>query len=281
MSRPVLRGPRAQRRVRAADRMSRRTSGSCSSSTATAKSSTAGSSGRCGAGRLAPDVAVVCGRRRERHPETSVYNRLADLEWDTPVGEAESCGGDAMMRVDAFRQVGGFDAIGRRGRRAGAVPAAARDGLEDPPHRRGDDAPRRGDPPTSGSGGSGRSAAATVRWTSPRGSGGQRRPVRAAGARARGSGRSAGRDRDRVARSVVTVRSGDAGAISGLLGGRCVFAAALPAQIAAAGREARGRAGRLADGLRLRRADDGRQVGQRRRPGPLPAATARPGATPG
>jgi glycosyltransferase involved in cell wall biosynthesis len=56
-----------------------------------------------------PEAAVVCGRRRERFPEASVYNRLADLEWDTPVGEAKSCGGDAMMRVDAFRGVGGFD----------------------------------------------------------------------------------------------------------------------------------------------------------------------------
>lgn len=56
------------------------------------------------------DVAVVCGRRRERFPEKSVYNRLADLEWDTPVGEAKSCGGDAMMRIDAFRAAGGFDA---------------------------------------------------------------------------------------------------------------------------------------------------------------------------
>ena len=56
-----------------------------------------------------PDVAVVCGRRRERHPEASVYNRLCDLEWDTPVGEALACGGDAMMRREAFEQVGGFD----------------------------------------------------------------------------------------------------------------------------------------------------------------------------
>ena len=57
-----------------------------------------------------PALSVVCGRRRERSPGLSVYNRLADLEWDTPVGEAKSCGGDAMMRVEAFRQVGGFDA---------------------------------------------------------------------------------------------------------------------------------------------------------------------------
>lgn len=52
--------------------------------------------------------AVVCGRRRERYPDASLYNRLCDMEWDTPIGEAEACGGDAMMRVDAFRAVGGF-----------------------------------------------------------------------------------------------------------------------------------------------------------------------------
>lgn len=55
-----------------------------------------------------PDVAVVCGRRRERHPERSVYNRLCDDEWDTPVGETRACGGDAMMRIDAFEQAGGY-----------------------------------------------------------------------------------------------------------------------------------------------------------------------------
>ena len=55
-------------------------------------------------------LAVVCGRRRERHPEASVYNRLCDLEWDTPIGPADACGGDALMRVEAVRAVGGYDA---------------------------------------------------------------------------------------------------------------------------------------------------------------------------
>ena len=55
------------------------------------------------------DSAAVCGRLRERHPERSVYNRLADLEWNTPTGEAKACGGIAVMRVAALRQVGGFD----------------------------------------------------------------------------------------------------------------------------------------------------------------------------
>ena len=55
------------------------------------------------------DVAVVCGRRRERFPENSIYNRMCDIEWNTAVGEAASCGGDAMMRVDVFRRTGGFN----------------------------------------------------------------------------------------------------------------------------------------------------------------------------
>jgi GT2 family glycosyltransferase len=56
------------------------------------------------------DVAVVCGRRRERYPRRSVYNRLCDIEWDTPVGETEACGGDALMRIDAFERIGGYRA---------------------------------------------------------------------------------------------------------------------------------------------------------------------------
>lgn len=56
-----------------------------------------------------PRAAVVCGRRRERHPEASVYNRLCDREWDTPVGQAKACGGDALMRMAALDAVGGYD----------------------------------------------------------------------------------------------------------------------------------------------------------------------------
>jgi GT2 family glycosyltransferase len=54
------------------------------------------------------DVAVVFGRRRERNPSRSIYNLLCDIEWDTPIGEAKSCGGDAMMRVSSFEAVGGY-----------------------------------------------------------------------------------------------------------------------------------------------------------------------------
>ncbi len=56
-----------------------------------------------------PEAAVACGRRRERYPEASVYNYLADLEWDTPVGQANDCGGDALMRIAALTQVNGYN----------------------------------------------------------------------------------------------------------------------------------------------------------------------------
>lgn len=55
-----------------------------------------------------PRAAVACGRRRERFPEASVYNRLCDREWDTPPGRARACGGDALMRLEALAAVGGY-----------------------------------------------------------------------------------------------------------------------------------------------------------------------------
>lgn len=57
-----------------------------------------------------PEIVVVCGRRRERFPERSIFNALCDMEWDTPVGAARACGGDSMMRIDAFESVRGFRA---------------------------------------------------------------------------------------------------------------------------------------------------------------------------
>jgi len=53
-------------------------------------------------------AAVVCGRRFEAAPNASPYNELMDREWDTPVGPAAACGGDSLVRIAAFEQVGGF-----------------------------------------------------------------------------------------------------------------------------------------------------------------------------
>lgn len=65
-----------------------------------------------------PDVAAVCGRRRERFPVLSIYHQVIDGEWNTPPGEAEGCGGDSLVRIGAFDRVGGF----RNGLIAGEEP---------------------------------------------------------------------------------------------------------------------------------------------------------------
>jgi len=55
-----------------------------------------------------PDVVAVCGQTRECYPERSIYNTLCDIEWNTPVGEAKACGGNALMRANALEEVGGY-----------------------------------------------------------------------------------------------------------------------------------------------------------------------------
>lgn len=56
-----------------------------------------------------PEVGGVCGRRRERFPEASIYNQLCDWEWDTRVGKTRACGGDVMWRMDVIDAIGGYD----------------------------------------------------------------------------------------------------------------------------------------------------------------------------
>ena len=65
-----------------------------------------------GAAALAadPGLALVLGRRRERFPGASIYNALADDEWNVPVGEVGACGGDILIRTAAFSAVGGYPA---------------------------------------------------------------------------------------------------------------------------------------------------------------------------
>jgi GT2 family glycosyltransferase len=54
-------------------------------------------------------LAIVCGRRREKFPQHSPYNLLADMEWNTPIGDAKACGGDSLARVSALEDIGGFN----------------------------------------------------------------------------------------------------------------------------------------------------------------------------
>ena len=55
-----------------------------------------------------PRVAMVAGRVRERFPDATIWNRLADAEWDTTVGETEAVGGIAVLRLAAIDVAGGY-----------------------------------------------------------------------------------------------------------------------------------------------------------------------------
>ena len=57
------------------------------------------------------EVAAVCGRRRERFPERSIYNWLCDIEWNVPPGEVRAFGGDVMIRATALKVWGAIAKI--------------------------------------------------------------------------------------------------------------------------------------------------------------------------
>ncbi len=54
------------------------------------------------------DFAMVAGRLRERFPDATLWNGLADAEWDTKTGEVTAVGGIAMLRRTALAEEGGF-----------------------------------------------------------------------------------------------------------------------------------------------------------------------------
>ena len=54
------------------------------------------------------ELALVFGRRRERHSRLTVFNAMCDREWDGKAGEVIACGGDILIRADALQSVGGY-----------------------------------------------------------------------------------------------------------------------------------------------------------------------------
>jgi len=52
--------------------------------------------------------AIACGRLKEKNPESSIFNTLCDMEWDTPVGFVNGCGGIFMVKSSVFEELGGF-----------------------------------------------------------------------------------------------------------------------------------------------------------------------------
>lgn len=56
-----------------------------------------------------PTLSVVFGHQYEKFPEATIYNKLINAEWaNAPVGPAKACGGNALMRVTALKDVGGY-----------------------------------------------------------------------------------------------------------------------------------------------------------------------------
>lgn len=66
---------------------------------------------KAGAAALAANsrLGLVTGWRSERYPQASVYNAMCDVEWHRPAGDISTCGGDMMVRAQAFAAIGGFN----------------------------------------------------------------------------------------------------------------------------------------------------------------------------
>ncbi|MEO1656932.1 MAG: glycosyltransferase family A protein [Pseudomonadota bacterium] len=56
-----------------------------------------------------PELGIVTGWRSERHRDATVYNMMCDVEWHAPAGSIVACGGDMLVRVDAYEKAGGFN----------------------------------------------------------------------------------------------------------------------------------------------------------------------------
>lgn len=55
------------------------------------------------------NLGIVTGWRREIHPDASIYNAMCEHEWHRPAGPIVTCGGDMLVRAEAFEAAGGFN----------------------------------------------------------------------------------------------------------------------------------------------------------------------------
>lgn len=53
-------------------------------------------------------VGAISGRRREEHPQATIYNAMIDVDWNATPGAVDYPGGDSLCRVSALRQIGGW-----------------------------------------------------------------------------------------------------------------------------------------------------------------------------
>lgn len=55
------------------------------------------------------DLGLVTGWRSELFPDASIYNAICDWEWHRPAGPILACGGDMLVRAEAWQAVGGMN----------------------------------------------------------------------------------------------------------------------------------------------------------------------------
>lgn len=58
-----------------------------------------------------PELGAITGNRKEIHPDSSVYNWLADLEWNLKTGLVDCFGGDVMVRRKVLEETQGYDEL--------------------------------------------------------------------------------------------------------------------------------------------------------------------------
>lgn len=56
-----------------------------------------------------PELGIVTGWRRERYRQSTVYNMMCDVEWHAAPGPITACGGDMLVRAEAYKKAGGFN----------------------------------------------------------------------------------------------------------------------------------------------------------------------------
>jgi len=58
---------------------------------------------------LTAEAGAVRGLRQERYPQRSVFNWIANQEWNAPIGDCDTFGGDALVRREVLVATGGYD----------------------------------------------------------------------------------------------------------------------------------------------------------------------------
>jgi GT2 family glycosyltransferase len=56
-----------------------------------------------------PTLGIVTGWLVETDPGRNVFHAMCQVEWRGPEGDISACGGNFMVRADAFRRAGGFN----------------------------------------------------------------------------------------------------------------------------------------------------------------------------